>query len=133
MYCTVIMLGKRWRWRHGWCSTNMKGELPPLSSHSRFLFMVRRRDIEGVAIGGWAGGLFEFVSGSYDACHPKNHGQSICDEKYSTIAVVAHCINLFYTKSAVDTPAYLCLCRSRNNSQGKYRDCDFFRVNIRYI
>ena len=95
--------------------------------------MFRRRDIEGVAIGGWVGGLFEFFSGSYNACHPGNHAQSICDERYSTTTVVAHCVNLFYTKSVVGTPAYLCLCRLRNHSQGKYRDCDFLRVNIRYI
>jgi hypothetical protein len=97
------------------------------------LSIILHRKTKGVTIGGWVGGLFELISGDHNGCNNKNKGNDMCRRKYSTFNVTTHCINIFYTNSILNNLPYICLCRFRNNSKGKYRDCEFLHAKIRYI
>ncbi|CAF0972928.1 unnamed protein product [Adineta steineri] len=87
----------------------------------------------GVVIGGWLGGLFEFLTGGHNGCNNEYRGHVQCQKKYANLTIMARCINIFYTNLTLENSPFICLCRFRNNSQGKYRDCEFFHVKIQYI
>ncbi|CAF4491676.1 unnamed protein product [Rotaria socialis] len=87
----------------------------------------------GVTIGGWIGGLFELISSGHNGCSNEYRGHLKCQAKYKSLNVTTHCINIFYKNSILHNAPFICLCRFRNNSQGKYRDCEFLHANIQYI
>ncbi|CAF3385510.1 unnamed protein product [Rotaria socialis] len=86
-----------------------------------------------VTIGGWIGGLFELISSGHNGCNNEYRGHLKCQAKYKSLNVTTHCINIFYKNSILHNAPFICLCRFRNNSQGKYRDCEFLHANIQYI
>ena len=83
-----------------------------------------------MTIGGWIGGLFELISGSYNGCNNVYRGNSKCNTQYASPNVIVHCINTFYKRSNPDILPYICLCRFRNISTAKYRDCEFLHAKI---
>jgi hypothetical protein len=83
-----------------------------------------------VTTGGWIGGLFELISGGHDGCTNEHRGNFKCQIKYASFNVTTHCINIFYKKSIPNNSPYICLCRFRNNSKSKYRDCEFLHAKI---
>ena len=89
--------------------------------------------LKGITIGGWIGGLFEFISISLNGCTNKYQGNRKCQNKYGTMYITTHCINVFHTNSISKSPPDICLCRFKNNSHGKYRDCDYLNAAIQYI
>ncbi|CAF5107645.1 unnamed protein product [Rotaria magnacalcarata] len=97
------------------------------------LSTISHRKIKGVTIGGWIGGLFELISSGHNGCNNEYRGHLKCQVKYESLNVTTHCINIFYKNSILHNAPFICLCRFRNNSQGKYRDCEFLHANIQYI
>ncbi|UJR23826.1 hypothetical protein I4U23_026802 [Adineta vaga] len=90
--------------------------------------------ILGISLGGWFGGLFEFITNGLNGCNNEQRGHIKCQVKYATRNVTARCVNIFYTKLTLKNNfPFICLCRFRNYSRGKYRDCEFLHANIRYI
>ncbi|CAF2893906.1 unnamed protein product [Rotaria sp. Silwood2] len=89
--------------------------------------------IIGVTMGGWIGGLFELISSGHNGCNNEHRGHFKCQAKYASLNVTTHCINIFYKNSILYNSPFICLCRFLNNSQGKYRDCEFLHANIQYI
>jgi hypothetical protein len=83
-----------------------------------------------MSIGGWTGGLFEFIFNGHNGCNNEHRGSLHCEVKYRTVNVTTHCMNIFYRKSIPNQSPYICLCRFRNQSKVKYRDCDFLYAKI---
>ncbi|CAF1494453.1 unnamed protein product [Rotaria sordida] len=91
------------------------------------------KKIKGITMGGWIGGLFELISSGHNGCNNEHRGHLKCRAKYTSLNVTTHCINIFYKNSILHNYPFICLCRFLNNSQGKYRDCEFLHANIQYI
>lgn len=93
--------------------------------------LLTRQFISGTTIGGWIGGLFEFIFSGNHGCSDVHNGHLYCENKYASGNISTSCVNIFYKNSIMVTAPYICLCRFRNQSNGKYRDCDFLHAKIR--
>ena len=110
-YCTIIIIGKL------------------MYNHKNL-----SKQIKGVTVGGWIGGLSEFIFSNSNGCTSKKYqGNLKCLNKYGTRNVTTHCINVFHTNSISKNSPYICLCHLRNYSHVKFRDCEFLDAKIQYI
>ena len=91
------------------------------------------RKTKGVILGGWIGGLFEFLITGHNACENRHNGDFYCRSKYESLEIHSYCVNIFYNdRTMIDENRrrYMCLCRLRNQTNVKYRHCDFIKAKI---
>lgn len=113
-YCFVILIGK----------------LIFFNRSFAFFFLTEKKKRKGFTIGGWIGGLFEFLESNYNGCLNEHLGSLQCFHRYASSNVTVRCLNTFYQKSSSNSLTYICLCRFRKNLTSKYRDCDFLHAKI---
>ncbi|CAF0858548.1 unnamed protein product [Adineta ricciae] len=85
----------------------------------------------GISLGGWLGGLFEFLTNGFNGCSNEHRGHTKCQLQYASPNVTVRCVNIFYKNLTLINSAFICLCRFRNSPQRKYRDCAYLYADIR--